>query len=363
MGLSVPLVRANIGGFFRGILGRITDVLRREDVRLHFIRWLFVGCQGAILWISWPLWQVHRSPPMLPALPLPYFDMGVILLLSLVLILVKPLLGVVVHTGLIFYAVLIDQTRMQPEIVSLVFLLWGTVLDSNARMIGRTHLLSLWMWAGANKLLSPAFMHGTAQWMLTGLIHQPPIWLRDNAGYFIALTEFSTGFLALFPRTRKIAGVMALGLHIGILLDLSPLGHNWNRSVWPWNLALAFAGLILIFPWRESTGASLRACRPLVRALAIVLLLAPAGFYFGLTDAYLAHNLYSSNAPTANSTALSPGQTWTAFNVPLPPEHRLFEEYFRLTCALGDTLTIHDSRWWFRQQGMEQSHFVCPTDP
>ena len=32
----------------------------------------------------------------------------------------------------------------------------------------------------------------------------------------------------------------------------------------------------------------------------MILLIAPLGFYFGVVDAYLAHNLYSSNTPGAS---------------------------------------------------------------
>jgi hypothetical protein len=57
------------------------------------------------------------------------------------------------------YAVLIDQTRLQPEIVSLIFLLWGTLPDPNLKTLARAHLIALWCFAGLNKLLSPAFMN------------------------------------------------------------------------------------------------------------------------------------------------------------------------------------------------------------
>jgi hypothetical protein len=342
------------------------DLLRwsiSANILIVAFRWLVVGCQAATLLITWPLWEVHASPPMLPALPLPPFDLGPLLLLSLLLILIAPKPGIIVHTVIVLYAMIIDQTRIQPEIVSLIFLLWGTLPNPNAKALARAHLISLWLFAGINKLLSPAFLHGTAQWILAGLVRRPPAWLENNIGYVIALTEFGTGVLAIFPRTRKLAGIVAFGLHIGILVDLSPLGHGWNQSVWPWNLALALAGFALISPWQESPLRSLAQCNRLVRPLIVLLVIAPAGFYVGVTDAYLAHNLYSSNVPTASSTALSPNATWDAFNVPLPPEHRLFEQYFRLTCSPGDKMTIEDTRWWFRRQGLEEVHLTCPTSP
>jgi len=330
-------------------------------------RGLVVACQAATLWVTWPLWQVHDMPPMLPALPLPTIDMGVLLIGSLVLILVAPLPGIALHSLLLTYAMLIDQTRLQPGIISLAFLLWGTLPGPTAKAFARAHLLSLWLFAGINKLLSPGFMEGTAQWILTGLVPNPPPWLAANAGYLIAFAELGTGLLALAVRTRRLAAVAAFGLHAGILLDLSPLGHDWNQSVWPWNVALAFAGFALIAPWNEPLLSSLGLCHRFARPLIVLLIAAPIGFYFGVTDAYLAHNLYSSN--TARATVVCakdcrPGQdpyvTWEVFNVPPPPEHRLFEQYFERTCRPGDQMVISDSRWWFRWRGQDDRRLSCP---
>src|SRR5215208_5502504 len=97
---------------------RIAQYFSTGDRAIIVFRWLVVVCQAATLLITWPLWQNHQVTPMLPALPLPAVDMGLLLLLSLLLILVKPLPGIIVHTVLTLYAVLIDQTRLQPEVVS-----------------------------------------------------------------------------------------------------------------------------------------------------------------------------------------------------------------------------------------------------
>ena len=138
------------------------------SVRMLSFRTLVVACQAATLWITWPLWQVRDSPPMLPALSLPAFDLGWLLICSLLLVLVAPLPGITLQTILLLYAVLIDQTRLQPGVVSLLFLLWGTVPNPTAQGFARAHLLTLWLFAGFHKLLSPAFMNDTAPRLLTG---------------------------------------------------------------------------------------------------------------------------------------------------------------------------------------------------
>ena len=294
---------------------------------------------------------------MLPALPLPAFDMGVLLLVSLAFTLFRPLSGVILHSLLLVYAMLSDQTRIQPEIVSLALLLWGALPSAGARTVGRAHLIALWSWAGINKLLSPAFLSSTGPMMFATLFRGVPGWLHASSGYLIACAELTTGLLAIFPRTRRLAALLAFGLHGGILLTLA--ARRWNEAVWPWNVAAALAGFALIYPWKSSLWASIRASRRAAGLVALIILFSPALWFVGMTDAYLAHHLYSEDVPRASSTALDPNAVWNSFNVPLPPEQRLFEQFFRLTCAPGDTMTIIDERWWYRAQGQERRMLEC----
>lgn len=170
----------------------------------------------------------------------------------------------------------------------------------------------------------------------------------------------SVGVLAVFPATRRVAAVGAFALGAGTLFVLMHGLHN-NVSVWPWNAALALSGFALILPWRSSLRATLHTSPLLVRAATLALLISPLGFYVGLTDAYLAHNLYSANTATASSNAFSTDETWLAFNVPLPPEHRLFVQWFASVCRYGDTLTVRDPRWWYAVQGRHEMVLRCAS--
>jgi len=320
-----------------------------------------VWCQAATLLITWPLWQVHRSPPMLPAVGLPPLDLAPMLLFSLVMVLMSPVRGMLIHTALIAYAVLADQTRLQPEVISLVILLWGSLPYAGAKTIARTHLVALWFFAGLNKLLSPGFHVALAPALLAAIAPQAPEWLSSQVGLLIALTEMSVGVAAVVPATRRIAAVGAFCLGAGTLVELM-FGLHGNVSVWPWNAALAVSGFALILPWRGCMRASLAVSPVLIRIACVALLVTPVGFYVGRIDAYLAHNLYTANTATATSTAFSTDETWAAFNVPLPPEHRLFHQWFVSVCQEGDTLTIRDPRWWYEMQGRSETLIRCaPT--
>jgi hypothetical protein len=330
---------------------------------------LVIACQAASLLITWPLWSSHASPPMLHALPLPHLDLGVPLLLSLLLALLFPLCGVLVHTVLLGYAMLIDQTRLQPEFVSLALLLWGSLPHRQAQHVARAHLISMWIFSGINKFLSPAFFTGSSQWMLLGLLSHPPQLLRDSFAYVVILSEMSIGLLSLMPATRPAAAVLALWVHANILLILSPLAHGWNQAVWPWNVALGLSGFFLIRPWRESVVKSFSQCSIPTKIVVAALCIYPAGFYLLISDAYLSHNLYSDNTPrefwcnagVSCAAGRQAASTWRAFNVPMPPEHRLYSQYFHALCQPGERLVIEDARAWAHRQGLAQQVIACPS--
>ena len=332
---------------------------RFTSARLLVIyRSLLVACAITTLAMTWDLWRVRVTPPMLPVLSLPRVDMGVPLVVALLAVLATPIWGAAAFGVLLFYAILIDQTRIQPEFVSLALLLVGASAGSAARFVGRAHLITMWGWAGINKILSPAFLASTAPALLAGVWPGAPPGLKSNAGYMAALAEVAIAVLALAPRARWAAATVALGLHAGILLVLSPRADP-NIVVWPWNIALALAGLVFIAPWKGSVSEAFRASRLVPRFVVAALLVMPAGFYFGVVDAYLSHNLYSSNTPLA--TTVPP--TRRLFRVPFPPEHRLFEQHFQLTCYKGQTLQILDRRWWFMRRGLANRTVVCEFHP
>ena len=264
-------------------------------------RWLAAGCEAATILLTWSLWRVREAPPMLPALTLPRVDTGPLLLATLLVVLVRPAAGVALHAAVLLYAMTVDQTRIQPEVVSLTLLMVGTLPWAWARAIGRAHLIALWCWAGLNKLLSPDFLGaaGSGRWMARGLMDHPPGVLLDHFGYAVALTELATGVLAIVPRTRRAAAVLALALHGGILYVLSPLRHDWNEAIWPWNVALAVAGFAFFWAWRERPLRALRGLPAPALALALAILVSPALWYVGRWDAYLSHHLYSDSAPVS----------------------------------------------------------------
>ena len=318
------------------------------------LRWLLVVAQATTILLTWELWQVREHPPLLPAVTCPQIDMGLWLLVSLVVVLVKPRIGIALHAVLLVFAMAADQSRIQPQIVSHVILLSGTLAP--LRMLARSHLVALWFYAGISKLLSPGFSQGTAWYLLSGIA---PNANREQAAWFAVLiwsTEILVPILLLPRRTRKVAAGVGIAMHAFVLLLLSPIFLNYNSAVWPWNISLAAAAFVFFFKWNESLVPAIVRVPGLLKAGLLVLLLSPIGNYFGMLDAYLSHNLYSDHVPMAVIRSRDgtqrdiATQVYLATNAPLPPEHRLYDAYFVRVAKPGDVMIVTDPRWCYRKR-------------
>jgi hypothetical protein len=157
--------------------------------------------------------------------------------------------------------------------------------------------------------------------------------------------ELGLGAASLSGRLWPLVRWGAFVVHAGVLVTL--LASGWNSAVWPWNLALALAPIGLFRAAPASATALAWHARRLVPA---ALLAYPALFYVGLVDAYVSHNLYSSNTAegyvcagdgACGQLAYAPVD---ALNVPLPPEPRLYRQWFARACEPGEQLTVESIR-------------------
>jgi hypothetical protein len=329
---------------------------RAEDVDLpRLLRPAFVVAEIASVFFTWSLWQARTTPPLLPAVDwIPQVDMALILVATAALALFKPEAGVLAHAAVLMLAFAMDQTRMQPEFISLTLVIAGTTRIPYARTVAMAHLVTLWLWAGLNKALSLDFMHENAASLYQSFpIH--PESLRVPFGWAIIVTEISIGLLLLVPSTRRAGVIVAVGLHVLGLLTLVRAGGN--SAVWPWNAALAVAAVA--FFWPRSKPVLERRTVAVFAAFALF----PIAFYAGYLDAYLAHNLYTSNTPTGGvcfgDGACSAGPwsaTWSQLNVPLPAEPRLFRAYFEEVCEPGQRLIVFP-----RQTRVQIGRFTEPA--
>lgn len=318
-------------------------------------RIVLVVAQAATILLTWKVWQVRDLPPLLPLAPVPEVDMGPPLLASLAVVLVRPRLGLPLHTALLAWAIVADQSRLQPHVISLAWLLWGTSGLPGGLVVARSSLAATWLWAGLHKLTSPAYYGHSGRWMLGGLwAGANPAWAVPLAAA-VAVTEIALGLGTLLPACRRVVAVAAVVFHLGVFVVLAGrLG--WDRPVWPWNLALAAAGPFLVAPWQgPGLGFEWARAPRLARGLAVALLVLPAGYWLGVVDAYLAHCVYADNTPQAYIcspfTRRNIGEQCQRYDVILPPAHRLYVPFFRGVGRSGEWLEIEDPRWIARLRG------------
>lgn len=374
---------------------------------------LCVLSQLITVWMSWPLWQVRPSvpwefsaanaiseaaepvtfvmpAPLMPVIAdLPQFDFGWLMVGSLGLVLLVPRWGVPVHTAVLLLSFVFDQYRTQPQFMANAALMWGCAY-LGAREVARWVLVSLWLWAGLHKFLSPDWM-SAGSWHSLNEIHFYPNELYFAFAIFVAAGEMLLGIVAIVK--PRWAAYYCVALHVGIALYLSPGLRNWNESVLPWNLCTAAVGCWIMLHskpgwpekrWQQVTAAAL--------------LIYPAGFYTGCIDHGISHVLYSDNHAIAmityreardtsndppESEQLVPLPDWVdrglqisgfgELRVPFPNERRLHLIYFEQVGKPGQKMHIHDPRPWggdeyflkdadSRVQPIDAARFFTPTE-
>ena len=308
--------------------------------------WFAVGCQLATIAITWPLWQIRSFPPLLPILPssVPQWNFGWLMVVSCLFALVRPWLGGWVHLVVMLIACVFDEMRTQPQFFAIwVFML--VAAQPKLEPIAKWFVISMWIWAGTHKLISPDWLSHSTTDLLVRVSLDPITWHWPFA-IGIALSEILSGLVAIVA--PKKAAYLCVLMHVGIILFLSPLGLDWNYSVFPWNLATAVLGFDI---FRRSEYRLPKARWEFVAAS--LLMLYPAGFYLGWVDHGISFVFYSGNTPyglVCQDDSVQKIRGWTDINVPFPNERRLLRRYFEAVAKPGDKLHIQDPRWFLDDQ-------------
>lgn len=321
------------------------------------LRIVVLACQALTIALTWPLWQVRASPlpPNLPlAASLPQIPCGVLLLATLAIVVVTPRIGIALHAGALALAILLDETRFQPQVLSLALLLLATLPGSGARFVGLAHLIALWLWSGLHKLASPVYLaHGDL--LVTQRFATFPESFARVLMVALAVFEVGLGVAACFARARPFARVAGSLFHLAALAWLSPLVLGWNEAVWPWNVALAFSAWIVLGRDAPLFSQQWRAAPRFAKAVVVAELVVPAGFQAGIVPAPLAHALYCMNTPHANWHRPD-GRVTHLHELPelgvfLPATRHALAASFRARAQPGDWLVIYEQRPLVRAMG------------
>lgn len=332
-----------------GASGSAATAAPHEHRGLLVYRVVLVAAQAATILLTWKVWQVREVPPLVPLAAVPQIEMAVPLIASLVVVLALPRVGLPLHTLLLGWAIVADQCRLQPQVISLTWLLWGTSGLAGGLLVARGSLAATWLYAGLHKLTSPATLDALGTWTLQGIWPGAAPGLAVPLGTAVALAEIGLGIGTLVPVCRRAVAIGAVVFHAAVLLVLA-WRLDWNPEVWPWNVALACAGPLLVAPWRgPGLGDAWLPASRTARGLAVGLLVMPVGYWLGVVDAYLAHGVYAENTPRA--FICSPfdrrdlGEACYRLGVVLPPARRMFVPIFRGLGRPGEWLEIEDPRW------------------
>lgn len=327
------------------------------------------------MFLCYRLWLTDRNFPVAPVFNLPLFhypldfilpSLAAILLLGIAIIR-NPQKLIIVFVVLALWLALTDLNRWQPwfyQYVSLFFVLcfFNFRCDNTRKqqIIITTFKLmtaAVYFWSGLQKL-NPHFLPDTFSWLMEPLTRHMAAGSISHftfLGYTFPLFESATGICLLIPSLQKPAVIASTLMHLFILFVLSPLGHNYNPVVWPWNIAMILFVFVLFY--NESvTGVTdfrnaLSSFAP--RIIIILFVLMPLFNFFNSWDSYLSHNLYSGN--TSNGSIYISGSVKQRLPAYLQP----------YAIAEGNQYQINIKYWCMMELGVpaypEKRNFASVT--
>jgi len=310
---------------------------------------LLVVCvisQLTTLAITWPVWLVREFPVNLSWIAnTPQLPMGIPLVVSLLMVLVAPRkFGMLLHLGVLLVAITMDQFRCQPQVLSITVLMMACVWKP-IRQLCVWYLISMWLWTGVHKVLSPDWFGYSSVDLLKRLQWLHPYEYNVHFAVVVAASEIGLGVLA-FLRPR-IAAIFCVAMHLGIAIFLFKI--NWNFSVLPWNVCTAIVGGWLLRNAVTSTSKLVQRPSPKWQmAILAAMMIVPTGFYFGLVRHCFAHVLYSDYLPIAVITR-GPDEVelldgWDEFAVPFPHEKAAYVAYLKASGKPGEKLHVLEPR-------------------
>jgi hypothetical protein len=261
--------------------------------------------------LSPKLWLNDRAYPLTPVWTTLVLDplanrlvfFALIALLLALLVLPRPPLFAAAFAAMLVLAVQ-DQSRWQPwfyqyALMLLAIALAGPGRAESARNTCRLMIVATYIWSGLAKL-NPVFQAEAFPWLIGPLVHAWPTLMEPlrHAPFLGPVLEIVAGVGLLTVRFRRAALAVAIAIHVFVLVMIGPGGLNFNRVVWPWNIAMVGFGLILFyrpaepFTWRDVIWGGAFRFQKVVLALCAV---APILCFFGLWDDYLSSALYSGN--------------------------------------------------------------------
>ncbi len=263
--------------------------------------------------ISWKVWLADRIFPVTPPFNFLFVPSSIhltlfILSLSAIFFLLlfpsnRRLQGSVIILEIL--SCLLDQNRWQPWEYQYMFIILALLInyknEKNAASTISFILIAIYFFSGISKM-NPAFSQFVRQKIILSEIFKPDDswlsqWLLFHTGYLLGLIETLLSIGLLFKRSTRISGVFLIIMHLIILIVFGPWGMNYDRIIWPWNIAMIF--IVYVYFIKDPT--FLFSFPPMWKGGNKLILLAfgalPILNFFGYWDFFLSSSLFSSKTP------------------------------------------------------------------
>lgn len=129
---------------------------------------------------------------------------------------------------------------------------------------------------------------------------------KENSNNYLAfigliapIFEAYIGIMLLVKKYRKLGIYCAAFMHIFALINLGPLGHNWNHIVWPWNFSMMLM-VFIVFTKNEKDFREFFKKDFLIITSFLLFFIIPVLNFKGLYDNHLSFSLYSGIKPTSS---------------------------------------------------------------
>ncbi|MDX1927169.1 MAG: hypothetical protein SFV81_11665, partial [Pirellulaceae bacterium] len=141
----------------------------------------------------------------------------------------------------------LDQHRFQPWAyeLGLFCVIWLGCREPSSMQLMRVLLISVYLYSALGKL-DFEFLHTVGQQMLAvvvGTVGVDPQDLSPSARLGMVAVfpciELAAAIGLVWTRTRPFAGWLAIGVHLGLVVILGPLGLNHRLGVLVWNVQVA----------------------------------------------------------------------------------------------------------------------------
>lgn len=284
-----------------------------SSTRLLWLKVDVTAGMFAALVLSHRLWLSERFYPLTPVarifgpVPAPFDWIAFAAMLTLaawVAVSRRSAAATLAFVTLAVAMALFDQSRWQPWFYQYLFMIaalgWAfrSGRDEDALNICRLIIVCTYFWSGLQKI-SGTFASDVFPWMAEPVAKHLPAGLQrlaPMAGLASPFVEAAIGLGLLFRKTRPAAIAGAIAMHLFILVGIGPWGHNVNDVVWPWNLVMIAAVLLLFWNSAEAARATIVWGGGWLKAAALALFgIAPALSFFGIWDGYLSSALYAAN--------------------------------------------------------------------